>query len=180
MAGLADVDEARRLAQRFVEPLGRRWLHVQSVAACAAEVASRAQLTEDLVAAAWLHDIGYADELHDTGFHPIDGARYLRGAGWPEQVVSLVAHHTCARYEAELRNLSNQLEAFPRPPEAWEDALAFCDITNGPAGDRVTAVERMAEIQNRYGPEHLVTRFVDVAKGPILGAVERVETLLVS
>lgn len=175
---MADVDKARLLAQHFVEPLGRRWLHVQSVAACAADVAARARLTEDLVAAAWLHDIGYADELHDTGFHPIDGARYLRRAGWPEQVVSLVAHHTCARLEANLRGLNVQLEAFSRPEAAYEDALAFCDITNGPAGDRVTPVERMAEIQTRYGPEHLVTRFVDVAKGPIMNAVERVETLL--
>ncbi|WP_068426747.1 HD domain-containing protein [Janibacter terrae] len=170
---MADVDEAKRLAKHFVEPLGRRWLHVQSVAACAADVAARAHLTEDLVAAAWLHDIGYADELHDTGFHPIDGARYLRRAGWPEQIVSLVAHHTCARLEANLRGLGEQLEAFSRPEAAYEDALAFCDITNGPAGDRVTPVERMAEIQDRYGPEHLVTRFVDVARGSILGAVDR-------
>ena len=38
-------------------------------------------LTDDLVAAAWLHDIGYAPELVETGFHPLDGARYLRREG---------------------------------------------------------------------------------------------------
>ena len=31
-----------------------------------------------LEAAAWLHDIGYAPSLVATGFHPLDGARYLR------------------------------------------------------------------------------------------------------
>ncbi len=31
-----------------------------------------------LVAAAYLHDIGYAPELAITGFHPLDGARHLR------------------------------------------------------------------------------------------------------
>ena len=31
-----------------------------------------------MTAAAWLHDIGYAPAVDDTGFHPLDGARYLR------------------------------------------------------------------------------------------------------
>jgi hypothetical protein len=26
-----------------------------------------------LIAAAWLHDIGYAPGLPETGFHPLDG-----------------------------------------------------------------------------------------------------------
>jgi hypothetical protein len=44
-----------------------------------------------MVMAAWLHDIGYAPELAVTGFHPLDGARFLRRAGADGQVVSLVA-----------------------------------------------------------------------------------------
>jgi hypothetical protein len=34
-------------------------------------------LPDDLVAAAWLHDIGYAPELAKTGFHPLDGSAAL-------------------------------------------------------------------------------------------------------
>jgi HD superfamily phosphodiesterase len=61
-------------------------------------VARRAQfltLTVDpqdaplLVAATWLHDIGYAPELRDTGFHPLDGARYLRSIGRTEPICNL-------------------------------------------------------------------------------------------
>ena len=33
---------------------------------------------ELLVAAARLHDVGYAEPAKDTGFRPIDGGRYLR------------------------------------------------------------------------------------------------------
>jgi hypothetical protein len=33
---------------------------------------------EQLRAAAMLHDIGYTPSLATTGFHPFDGARYLR------------------------------------------------------------------------------------------------------
>lgn len=35
-----------------------------------------------LIAAAWLHDIGYAPGIQETGFHPLDGGLYLRRAGW--------------------------------------------------------------------------------------------------
>jgi HD superfamily phosphodiesterase len=47
-----------------------------------------------LVAAAWLHDIGYAPGLRDTGFHPIDGACHLQAIGWPPAICHLVAHHS--------------------------------------------------------------------------------------
>ena len=30
---------------------------------------------ETLIAAAWLHDIGYGSQLRDTGFHPLARAR---------------------------------------------------------------------------------------------------------
>ena len=54
----------------------------------------------ELVAAAWLHDIGYAPGLAVSGFHPADGARFVRSQGFPELVVSLVAFHTGAVIEA--------------------------------------------------------------------------------
>ncbi|WP_406239339.1 hypothetical protein [Nocardia sp. NBC_01009] len=28
--------------------------------------------------AAWLHDIGYAPDIARIGFHPVDGAEFLR------------------------------------------------------------------------------------------------------
>ena len=55
-----------------------------------------------LVAAAWLHDIGYAPGLRDTGFHPIDGARHLQTIGWPPAICNLVAHHSGARFVASI------------------------------------------------------------------------------
>ena len=41
------------------------------------------------VAAAWLHDIGYAPGIRDTGYHPIDGARHLQRLGWPSASCNL-------------------------------------------------------------------------------------------
>lgn len=175
------VMNASSEARRLVAPLGRRWSHVQSVAASADGVASKMGLdAETLVAAAWLHDIGYAEELHETGFHPVDGARYLRRTGWSEEVVRLVAHHSCSRFEAGLRGLSDALGEFPRPSPELEDALCFCDMTTGPGGDRVSVTDRLAEIQARYGEGDIVDRFVDAARGELVETVRRVEDRLVT
>jgi putative nucleotidyltransferase with HDIG domain len=94
--------------------LPRRWAHVQGVALKARTVASAvgddAQLLE---AAAVLHDVGYAPDLARTGFHPLDGAYFLRSIEAPERLVHLVAHHSCAVREARLRGLETEKRAYP-------------------------------------------------------------------
>ncbi|MFC7328046.1 HD domain-containing protein [Marinactinospora rubrisoli] len=55
-----------------------------------------------VVASAWLHDIGYSPSLVSIGFHPLDGARYLRDVEHADgPLCRLVAHHTGALVEAE-------------------------------------------------------------------------------
>src|SRR5690242_11212814 len=99
-------DDARRLAeQHLATELPRRWRHVQAVAAKASGIASILTAPDRpvLVAAAWLHDIGYAGDLAVTGFHPLDGARWLQRRGFDARVTALVAHHSCALVEADER-----------------------------------------------------------------------------
>lgn len=167
---------ARNEARRLVEPLGRRWLHVSAVGGVAEAIGHPLALDADALAAAcWLHDIGYAPQLVDTGMHAIDGARYLQRTGWDERIVSMVAHHSFAILEAEERGLARELAEFERPPAEYEDAVCFCDMTTGPAGTTVSARERLEEIELRYGPEDLVTRFIRRARPEIFAAVARVE-----
>ena len=176
------VTEARRLAEReLATALPRRWRHVQAVGQRAAEIVGTPAVDGDvLVAAAWLHDIGYAPELVASGFHPLDGARYLRRLGTvPDRVVGLVAHHSCAVIEAEERGLDRELLAeFAREESPTADALWYADMTTGPDGQRFDIGERLAEIRARYGPEHVVTRFIDRAQGEIVTAVERTQVRL--
>lgn len=147
---MADVDAAERLAHRLLaSELPRRWAHVRGVASRAGLVpladSSEATL---LVSAAWLHDIGYASPLVETGFHPIDGARHLRRLAADERVVNLVAHHSCARVEADLRGLAPVLASeFPRDDRLPHDELCFCDQTTSPDGKVVDVVDRLAEIR---------------------------------
>src|SRR2546427_9810908 len=135
---LSFVNQVAHCAEQILAPLGNRWLHVRGVAERACQI-SRAFDTSDstdLVVAAYLHDIGYAPELKETGFHPLDGARYLRSLGY-ERLASLVAHHSEARFEAQLRGHEHELAAFPRERSAIADALTYCDITTGSTGQPV-------------------------------------------
>jgi HD superfamily phosphodiesterase len=108
---------AEELARKLLEiPLPRRWAHVQGVAGGARFLAPiLGRDAELLEAAAWLHDIGYSFDLANTGFHPLDGARYLHDVHGADPVLCrLVANHSCAVIEAEERGLDRELSAeFP-------------------------------------------------------------------
>ena len=115
-----------------------------------------------LVAAAWVHDIGYADELRDTGFHPIDGARYLQSVGWSPTICNLVAHHSGARFVARVLKLDRELDAYPFRQDAVSDGLTVADETAGPNGEAMTVEQRMREMLRRHGPQSANAR----AHGP--------------
>ncbi len=161
---------------KLAHTLPRRWQHVQGVARQARTLrpitGSDGELLE---AAAILHDIGYAPDLVETGFHPIDGATYLARVGAPERLVHLVAHHSLAIYEAQLRRLEEEIADFEDERGSIRDALWYCDITTSPDGDAVGAEERIAEIKARYGPDHLVTTFITGAASELLAAVRRTQ-----
>lgn len=171
---------AAEAAEQCMSTLGPRWSHVRSVAALASEVASALRLDETLLtAAAWLHDIGYAPSVQRTGSHALDGARHLRERGVDRRIVKLVAHHSCAVVEAEERGLASELLAeFPAETSVLTDALWYCDMMTGPAGERVTLEERLDEIRNRYGPGHVVARSAERAKSELVAAVCRTEARL--
>jgi hypothetical protein len=153
------VSWARSLAERYMPDLGRRWAHTQAVARCAERLPFTGADHDLLIAAAYLHDLGYAPELAETGFHPLDGARHLRSLG-EEDLALLVAHHTNARYEAQLRGFEDYEAEFPFEATILDTALTFCDLTTSPQGEPVTIEERVAEIVERYGPGHVVSRTV--------------------
>ena len=173
---------AAELARKLLEvPLPRRWAHVQGVAAQARSLAPILGDDADLLeAAAWLHDIGYTPELADTGFHPLDGARYLRDVQDADPTLcKLVANHSCAIFEAEERSLADVLsKEFPSPDSKLNDALAYCDMTTTPMGDVVSVHDRLSEIVERYGPHDVVTRFIRRAELELVSSVMRTDQRL--
>jgi hypothetical protein len=151
------------------------------VAAAVELIATGLATTEagTVVAAAWLHDVGYAPSVRrSTGFHPVDGALFVRAEGLPAVVVSLVAHHTGAVFEARERGLLNALAEFSKPPELLLDVLTYADMTTGPDGSRVRVEDRVSEILSRYPEDDPVHRAIERATPTLLAAVARIDALV--
>ncbi|ONI80879.1 2',3'-cyclic-nucleotide 2'-phosphodiesterase [Saccharothrix sp. ALI-22-I] len=171
---------ARRLAEGLLGEMGNRWRHTVGVAARAAELAVTVPAGDRdvLVAAAWLHDIGYAASVADSGFHPLDGARHLDRSGWPRRVSALVAHHSGARLVAGVQGLGEALDAYPQEDGPVADALTYADQTVDSTGRQVTPAQRLADVLRRHGADSANAR-VHHLRGPrLLAIAARVERRL--
>lgn len=170
------LQHAMNLAHNLMsKELPGRWAHVQAVGMKAERLGSiLGEDVELLAAAAWLHDIGYAEPIRITGFHPLDGATYLRMRGEEHRLCCLVANHSGAFYEAALRGLANELQSFPDERSIVRDALWYCDMTTSPSGEIVDFSERLEEICCRYGHDHSVSQAVTLARDDIEIAIAKV------
>lgn len=169
---------AVELAREHLAGLEPRWTHVRAVGRSTEELCRNHGLAEDLAAAAWLHDIGYGPRIRRTGFHPLDGARFLRGIGSSELVVSLVAYHSGALFEAEERGLSGELREFAAPPEYLLDVLVLVDMTTSPRGERVSLDVRLAEILSRYAATDPVFRAITRSSPALRESADRAASRL--
>jgi putative nucleotidyltransferase with HDIG domain len=166
---------SKAVAHELLAGVGTRLAHVEAVALRAEEV-GRLVLRADrglLVAAAYLHDVGYAPALRETGLHSLDGARWLRTQGVDRHVCNLVAHHSGARFEAEQRGLLAELEEFALEPGPVMDCLTFADMTTGSDGRYVRFEERLADILRRYSPDDPVHRAIVRARPVLRRSVDR-------
>lgn len=174
-----NVTVARDLAKGMLSDLRPRWSHVVGVGRRAEDLASVHEIVDEtLVAAAWLHDVGYGAQLRRTGQHSIDGADFLRREGCPPEVVRLVAHHTGAAYEAEERGLNDELAKTEEPDPTRLDLLTMIDLSVGPDGTSLVDVDRIADILARYSEEDPVYRAVTRSQAALLASSARAKRLL--
>jgi hypothetical protein len=177
------IDDSRAavLADRLLRGEGTRLAHSATVAhqvdrvGCLVEV----QWQSAIMDAAWLHDVGYGERVASTGFHPLDGARWLRARGWPNETCRLVAWHTAASVEGRLRGLRQALAAeFDPPPRLPAAALTWSDLTSSPCGERWSVARRLGDILRRYPAGSLVHAATVEALPDLLGAAAEIESLL--
>ncbi len=69
-------------------------------------------------------------------------AESLEGA---RRLASLVANHSGAAVEAQLRGPSDQMRDFPDERSAVRDAVRACDMTTSPTCEPVDFEQRLAE-----------------------------------
>lgn len=174
------VAEAESLARHLLDGDEHRTRHVATAAAQAAALSSTVDPADraTLVAAAWLHDIGYSEWVRDTGFHPVDGARYLRSRGWSTQLSDLVAHHSGARFVAGACGMSRELDEFTFLEDSVSDALTIADQTSGPCGQVMVLDDRLREMLTRHGPESANSRAHQRRAPYLVAALARVSTRL--
>jgi HD domain len=171
----------QRIATQLLDDVGTRLPHSHRVAQQASKVSDflddRWSLA--IIDAAWLHDIGHSPTVSSSGFHPLDGARWLCAEGFSEETCSLVAWHTGAIYEARERGLEDELRAaFAIPPPSALDALTWADLTSSPSGDLVSPEARLDEIVDRYEPGSAVRLAIAAGLKDLLESTERIEQLL--
>lgn len=168
------ISKAHAVAQSCLHEIDDRWLHVQGVGGSAEELQTRGfDVSDAVVMAAWLHDVGYGESVVDTGFHPVDGAKWLADQGAPPGVVALVAYHSGARFEAEERGLADALARFHEPDSDQLDVLTLIDMSTSPTGKRVAVSERIDEILDRYPATDPVHRAVTRSRGSLEEGAKR-------
>jgi hypothetical protein len=175
------LDWANRKARQLLrkEPV-QRHLHTQAVASKAAIIGGCMASDGDvLIAAAYLHDIGYSSQLRRSGFHPLDGAIYLRDLGH-EHLARLVAHHSYSVFAADLLGLSAEIRPFQYESSFLMDALTYCDMTTDSHGRSVVLDKRLARAYGSYGADHVVARALKQAEPSLRRTVNRVEGWIVS
>lgn len=172
------VERSKTLAREHLSGMGNRWQHVQAAGRRAEELRAAGLVDDAIVSAAWLHDIGYAPDLIDTGFHPVDGARYLQRIGVPGRIVAMVAWHTGADQEAAERGLQQQLSELPAPDPGDLDTVTLIDLVTSPTGAAVLPDDRIAEILSRYPADHEVHQAVQRSGPGLLNVAARAQRRL--
>lgn len=178
-----DVDAARELVEATSGRGTERWLHAQGAADAARRVLPCVDPADQdlLVAAAWLHDIGFDHPTPPTGLHALDGAYLLRDAGWPERLVALVAHHSEARFVAAGMGLLDTLNEFEREISPVSDALVYADMSSAVDGQPVTVHLRLSDLRYRHSDDELPMRIALSSREPhLILATARTEVRMIN
>jgi hypothetical protein len=170
---------AEKIARRKLETSeNARWIHTQGVVLRAQTVLPLVgNDAELLLAAAFLHDIGYALNIRKTGNVGVDGARYLRSVNAPDRLVGLIADHwrnSCLQVVDGSDSLSSEFET--EGETVLRDALWWSDLTTNAAGQITSIGERLEELAGKTGNASDLDAAYDV--GPMRIAVSHVEARL--
>ncbi len=150
------------LAASFYPEGSTRLAHMRQACRTAKRIVSQinydSELSNKIVTAALFHDIGYAEKLINTGFHPLDGAAYLAHCGAPEDIIEAVLWHSSTPIEIKsLPEIKKIYDKFPTPDfkSPVFRAVCYCDFRTSPLGQSFSFGQRIVELENRFGLESI-------------------------
>lgn len=179
VVNLSNADQVLQLVQTVFSGEPARLAHILTVAT---QVRTTAQQlaggsgTPDVDLAyrsALLHDIGYAEALYDTGFHPIDGAQYLQRKGYAD-IADFIICHSNSPEQALLRGLP----AISVSRHIIADLITYWDVQVTQGGKLVSYTERMEDIRKRYGEESPVWEAHTQAEPRIHAIMDHINELI--
>jgi len=124
------------------------WIRMRAVVATTDKALSADQ-ARTLELAALLHDVGRAIDPDNRRPHAFTAADLLDAVGLGD-VATIVAHHSGAEHEAELRGLQH-LDRWREFDSDLVAMLTYLDRTTGADGATITVAERRAGLVARYG-----------------------------
>ena len=166
------IARARATAATLLGEL-ESWAHTHAVGGLAEQLLTDGVLDPDLAVAAWLHDIGYATSITDTGFPALDAARYLIGLAAPTDLVGLVAWHTGAWFEADERGLRPELERVPEPDIDDLGVITMLHLVVGLDGQPTSPTARLALIKRDHASDHPLHRSIHRSRSQLLSGLEQ-------
>lgn len=134
----------------------------------------------ELINLAFLHDIGYSEQLTKTGFHPLDGALFCKEMGYSEDVVSAVMFHSGAYRDVEMNFPDimgcyvNHSYRIKNKGKLYIELITYCDLHRSPLGIKVNLDERLEDIYRRYGEDHNVSLTVKLNEESFVKIIDRV------
>ncbi len=123
--------------------------------------------------AALLHDVGYLQKLHRTGFHPWDGYYFLKEQGL-DRLADIIVCHSNSPEQAKLRGLPE----IPVSDTLAAKLLTYWDTRVMQGGRVVTYEQRLSDIKARYGEEGIVTQSHLAAEPRIKKLIAEIEEFL--
>jgi phosphonate degradation associated HDIG domain protein len=166
------TDEIMKLYEGYggAEYAGEKVSQLEHMAQ-AAQMAEEGGFEEEVILAAFLHDIGHISEAAKgenemDGFgikdHEELGAEFLRGKGFSKKVVRLVESHVEAKryltikdpsYYAQLSEASKRTLEFQGGPMTEEEAAAFEQYPLFPLIIQMRKWDELAKIENKPLPD---------------------------
>lgn len=184
---MSQTTMSRELLGKHISPETNRYKHILGVVNRLQDLLPKLPISNqqriELLNAAFLHDIGYSDQLNKLSFHPLDGAIYAQRIGYAKPVVSAVLFHSCAYDQMKMyrNDLSEYMERnyldLTDEDLFFIKVITYCDLHTSPTGENITLDYRISEVVDRYGVDHDVSKFMLACEPKFRKIVDKINLL---